>query len=222
MFLYEISKLKNDLLEYFNIIKDMFLWTTKLTEINKEELAKNINSRESQCNHYEVKIEENCIYAISQYAPKAQDLRLIITILYINNFLERIGDHIVNISESELFLYNNSTIILPDFLGEELEKMFSYTQQMLEESINAFIDKDSNKAHKICVKDKEINSLKKNLYQKLISKTIESPNLIEYILHIERIINNLERIADLTTNLCEEIIFLYEGKIIKHHREETL
>jgi phosphate transport system protein len=138
-----------------------------------------------------------------------------------SNDFERIADHIVNIAQSGKFLISNDKYILEKFWNL-LDELFSKTTNMFETSVKSFIKKDVEKAKYVCKLDQEVDGLKKNIYKKLIEEIKTKQENIESLLHIERIINNLERIADLSTNICEDIVFLYEAIIIKHHTEKTL
>ncbi|MEN3013484.1 MAG: phosphate signaling complex protein PhoU [Endomicrobiia bacterium] len=218
----KISKLKNQIIEYSNLIIDMFSDSLRsIFSTNKENLQEIIKEKEVKANEYEIELEEKCIYVIAQYEPKAFDLRFILSVLKMTNDLERMGDHIVNISQSGVFLMEHNKALISEY-KIDIEKIFNLTHNMFTESITSFIEENPIAAKKLCELDQQVDDLKKQIYRKIIEDIKTNPKDIEDYIHLERIINNIERIADLTTNICEDIIFLYEARIIKHHRDEKL
>jgi phosphate transport system protein len=146
----------------------------------------------------------------------AKDLRTILMIFKMNEDLERMADHTVNISQSSLRLLENPAV-KPLI---DIPEMASVAAQMVTDSITAFINEDQALAILVCERDNIIDSLRDKTYQELIDLMRADPANISRCLDLMRIARNLERIADLSTNLCEEVIFMVEGKIIKHHNIE--
>jgi len=218
----KILGLKNKIEGFANLVVDMGKDAFRCLKNKDEKIEEVIMSREVKSNDFEVEIEEDCVYIIAQYGPKAIDLRFVITVLKMSNDFERIADHIVNISQSGHILILEDKSILENF-WILLERLFNKTLFMFESSIQAFINREIEKAKHICEFDQEVDRLKKRIYGKIIEEIrSEADDNIKNLLHIERIINNLERIADLSTNICEDVIFLYEATIIKHHKKENL
>lgn len=217
----KILKLREGIVEYARLVEDMIEKSIKgLIERKKELLLEVIKIEEDKANKYEIMIDELCINIIAQYGPKAKDLRTVLMILKMNNDLERIADHAVNISQSASYLLEHPLGINGDIV-ENISNMVKITKKMLDDSIIAFINNDSCLARMVCKNDSVIDNLKYEFYKRLIDFMSSNPNLIESSLNIMRIINNLERIADLATNICEEVIFISEGKVIKHHFEDN-
>jgi phosphate transport system protein len=217
----KIQNLRTEIIEFANLVIDMLKDSYVCLKNKDEKIEELIMNNERKTNNLEIEMEENCIYTIAQYEPKASDLRFVITVLKMSNDFERIADHIVNIAQSGKFLISNDKYILEKFWNL-LDKLFNKTTYMFETSVKSFIKKDVEKAKYVCKLDQEVDELKKNIYKKLVEEIKTKQENIESLLHIERIINNLERIADLSTNICEDIVFLYEAIIIKHHTEKTL
>lgn len=218
----KISKLKNEIVEYSNLIIDMFNDALRYTfQKNIDKLEMIITEQEKKSNDYEVDLEEKCVYIIAQYQPKAFDLRLILCVLKMSNDLERIADHIVNIAQSGSYLIDHDFNLLNKYRAD-IEQIWSVTNNMLTESITSFIEQNSTAAKNLCKLDQSVDYMKAQIYRKIIEDIKIDPLNIERYLHLERIINNIERIADLSTNICEDIVFLYEAKIIKHHKDESL
>ncbi|MEI6155071.1 MAG: phosphate signaling complex protein PhoU, partial [Deltaproteobacteria bacterium] len=172
-----------------------------------------IEKDEPTANNTEIIIEEMCISMIAQFQPKAKDLRTILMILKINNDLERAGDHAVNIAESGLFL-NDRPQLKPLI---DIPRMAQDSINMLKDSITSFINEDSMLAYKVCERDNEVDDLANQIMRELITYMTGDPSTIERSLHLLKISRNLERVADLSTNICEDVIFMVEGAIIKHH-----
>jgi phosphate transport system protein len=146
----------------------------------------------------------------------AKDLRIILMIFKMNEALERMADHAVNISESGLYLLETPAV-KPLI---DIPEMATVAAQMLRESIAAFINEDAGLAKSVCARDSIIDDLRDKTYKELIDVMSEDSSTIKRCLHLMRISRNLERIADLSTNMCEDIIFIVEGKVIKHHHSD--
>ncbi len=213
----KISILKKKIVEFCLLIEKMIDESISgLLNKNSEILKKVINEYEIKANNFEIEIDELSIETIAQYQPKAKNLRTILMILKINNDLERIGDHAVNISESSLFLIERP-MVKPLI---DIPRMAEKTIEMVKESVNSFINENSSLARKICTEDEIIDDLRNQITRELITYMTSDPSTIERSLHLLRIAQNLERIADLSTNISEDVIYMVEGKIIKHHFEE--
>ncbi|MCM8785765.1 MAG: phosphate signaling complex protein PhoU [Candidatus Omnitrophica bacterium] len=212
-----IIELKRKITEFGLLIEKMIDESIAgLLNKNEERLKKVIEDLEEKANNFEIEIEELCIETIAQFEPKAKNLRIILMILKINNDLERIGDHAVNISESSLFLIKR-----PDVKPLiDIPRMADESIKMLKDSINSFINEDAEMARNVCYRDNIVDNLKDQIIRELVTYMISDPNTIERSLELIRITQNLERIADLSTNIGEDVIFITQGKIIKHHIEE--
>ena len=210
----KITNIKKKLIEYANLVENMIDDTLEgLLDKEKELLIKVIQEDEIASNKFELELEELCITAIAQFQPKARDLRTIITGLKINNDLERIADHAVNIAESSLFLIERPTV--KPFL--DIPRMSQIAVKMLKDSIIAFINEDIGLAYNVCLRDENVDALRDQVLRELIMLMSSNPATIERSFQIIRISSNLERIADLSTNISEDIIFMVQGKVIKHH-----
>jgi len=138
--------------------------------------------------------------------------------LKMNDVLERMGDHAVNIAQSSLFLLENP-LVKPLV---DIPEMAGLAAQMVRDSITAFINEDGPLAKSVCERDSIIDRLRDKNYSELIEVMSANPSAIEKSLNLLRISRNLERIADLSTNISEDVIFIVEGKIIKHHGINSL
>jgi len=208
-----IEEHKRDIVEYSLFVEKMIENAIKgLIEKNKELLLQVLNEDEDMANRREIAIEEKAISTIARYSPRGKDLRTIIMILRMNNDIERMGDHAVDISESALFLIERPQ--LKPFI--DIPRMAALTRQMVSDSIDSFMEEDSQKAYNVCQKDDIIDDFRDQIIRELITYMASDFNNIERALRILNIARHLERIADLSTNICEDVIYMVEGKNIKH------
>jgi phosphate transport system protein len=182
--------------------------STLLTEI--------IEKDEPKANDSEISIEELCTTMIAQYEPRAKDLRTILMVMKMNNDLERVGDHAVNIAECSLFLIERPS--LKPLL--DIPRMAEESVGMLKDAIEAFIKEDSLLAAMVCERDNIVDNLGQQILRELITFMGADPTTIERSMRLLNIARNLERIGDLSTNISEDVIFMVEGRVIKHHRDQ--
>lgn len=209
-----LQEIKQKLIEFSLLTEKMIDESINgLLKKNPVLLKHIIEIDEPQTNKLELEIEELCIETIAQYAPKASHLRTILMILKINNDLERMGDHAVNICESALFLIERPNV-KPLI---DIPRMAELTIKMLDDSLKSYIDQNPLLAKEVCRRDENVDNLRNQILRELITYMINDPATIERALHLLRITQNLERIADLSTNVCEDVVFMVEGKTIKHH-----
>uniref|UniRef100_A0A7C4YDV9 Phosphate-specific transport system accessory protein PhoU n=1 Tax=candidate division WOR-3 bacterium TaxID=2052148 RepID=A0A7C4YDV9_UNCW3 len=216
MLLERINILKKEIIEYAYFVEGMVTKSiNSLFERNTKKLIEIIENDEKYANVKEVEIEELCIQTIAQFEPKVSDLRTIIMIIKMNNDFERIADHAVNISQSSIFILKNSEIIMKEMILEIYKKTIS----MFKDAITSFIEQDPKLAKNVCERDDEVDDLRDEVYHNY-SKIIENhPEKSLSLLSTLKICSNLERIADLSTNISEDVIFILEGKIIKHYKD---
>ncbi|MEO0293291.1 MAG: phosphate signaling complex protein PhoU [candidate division WOR-3 bacterium] len=213
-----IKSLKKEIINYASLVEVMIEKSIQgLVKRQKELLKEVIEKDEEKANEMEMKIEEHCIETLAQFEPRAKDLRLIVAALKMNNDLERMADHAVNIAGNASFL-----IELPrEAFIEEILTMAEKTKKMLKDSVDSFIEGDTQKAEDVCKRDDEVDELQDKIIKALVSNMCVEPDSLASIdqrVHLLIIAKNLERIADLSTNICEDTIYLEKGKDIKHHR----
>ena len=164
----------------------------------------------------EIELEEQCVSLLALQQPMARDLRMLTSALRIANDLERVGDHAVNIAESAERLAQ-SRPITPE---PEIVEMARLTRQMLSDAIEAFIRGDAAAGREICRRDDKVDALHKSVFRILLTHMMEDPHQIGSGMELFLVSRNLERVADLATNIAEDVVFLVEGKSIKHHSED--
>lgn len=215
----EITSLKQDLIEYATFVENMIEKSINgLVQRDKDILLEVIEKDEPQSNNFEIGLDEFCTNLIARYQPRAVDLRTILMCLKMNSDMERIGDMAVNIAESSLFLIERPPvkplIDIPRLVNEAVKGM-------LKDSIESFVKENVKLAQNVCERDNIVDGLKDRIVRELITFMASDPSTIERSIHLIRISQNLERVADLATNICEDVIFIVEGKVIKHHKYEN-
>jgi phosphate transport system protein len=213
----EVISLKKRIVEYATFVEQMIKNSINgLMEKNESLLKKVIEKQEPQANDMELDIDEQGTVVMAKFQPTAKDLRLILMILQMNNDLERMADHAVNIAERSLFLIKNP-MVKPLI---DIPKTAEITMHMLKDSIDSFIKEDPKLAKSVCERDEKIDNLNSQILRELITYMFSDPATIERSIKLLQISNNFERIADLATNICEDVIYIVEGRVIKHHRDE--
>ncbi len=214
-----IESLKARLILYARLVEDMIERSIKAFGARQSEVLEAIIAvDEPRANELELELEEECIALVAQFEPKARELRTVLMVLGITNDLERLADHAVNISEAAREILARTALRTQD----EIPRMAELAIRMVEDSIQAFIEEDAALARKVCERDSAVDELADRIREQLVNAMVTSgePSIIEPSLYVLKIAANLERIADLSTNIGEDVIFMVEGRVIKHHKEE--
>jgi phosphate transport system protein len=164
----------------------------------------------------EVEIEEQCIRLLALQQPMARDLRMVTSALKIASDLERVGDHAVNIAQSTQRLVE-ARPITPE---PELIEMARLAREMLADALEAFVRADAQAGRDVCLRDDKVDALHRSVFRIMLTHMMEDPHTISVGMELVLVSRNLERVADLATNIGEDVVFLVEGKSIKHHAEE--
>ncbi|MRR09613.1 phosphate signaling complex protein PhoU [bacterium] len=178
--------------------------------------ARDIFRLDKEIDGMEVEIEEQAIALIALHQPAAGDLRFLIGAIKINNDLERIGDHGVNIAESALRLADQ-----PDLKPLiDIPRMATLATGMLKDSLDGFVSGQPEKARAVCGRDDQVDDLKDQIFRELLTYMMERPDSITRAMDLILVSRNLERIADLSTNISEETIYIAEARVIKHRCDQ--
>ena len=213
----KLTHLKHELINYANLVESMIDKSIQgLLKKEKNLLNALIEQDEKRSNEYELELDELCTHLIAQYEPKAKDLRTVLMIYKINKDLERMADHAVNIAESGLFLISKPS--LKPLI--DIPRMAAMTAKMVKDSIDSFVREDGVLARNVCLRDNDVDQLWEQIFRELVTFMISDVTSIERALSLIRIAHNLERIADLSTNIGEDVVFMVEGKVLKHHKDE--
>jgi len=163
----------------------------------------------------ELEIEETVVDLLATQQPMARDLRLLLAAMKIANDLERVGDHAVNIAQcAERLLAAH--LVAPE---PELVEMARQARGMLSGALDAFVRGDAVLGRDICRRDDSVDALNRSVFRILLTHMMEDPHIIGAAMELFLVSRNLERVADLATNIAEDVVFVVEGKTIKHHAE---
>jgi len=210
--------LKKEILALGAAVEEILYKAVKSLEDRDNALAGQVMEEDAEIDQMEVEIEENCLKVLALHQPVAIDLRLIIAILKINNDLERVGDLAVNIAERAAFLSSRERIDIPlDF-----KKMADISRDMLKKSLDSLISEDSTLAHKVCGMDDAVDAINREMYVTIQEGIKSYPARMESLIHLLSVSRHLERVADLATNIAEDVIYMIEGDIVRHKAEKYM
>jgi phosphate transport system protein len=212
----DLEALKEQLLLMGGRVENSIHKAIRALERRDEGLALDVVREDLVIDQHEIDIEERCLRLLALQQPLARDLRFITASLKISNDLERIGDHAVNIAGSAQRLGPEP----PLKPLVDIPRMQVLASGMLRDALDSFVRRDADAARKLVLRDDEMDQLNRQVFRELISFMIEDPRTITRALELVLVARNLERVADLTTNIAEEVVFIAEARIIKHHAED--
>jgi phosphate transport system protein len=208
----EIDRLKKRLLSICALVEEQVEAAVRSLTTRDAALAREVERRDVEIDQREVEVEEECLKVLALYQPVAIDLRLIVAALKINNDLERIGDLAVNIARKGLTIAGLPPLEIPF----DLRGMWEKTQTMLHDSIDALVNMDPQLASVVCGRDDEVDKMKRDIRLQAQHLISQNPSRVEFYLNLIAVGRNLERIADLATNIAEDVIYMAEGQIVRH------
>lgn len=212
----ELEKLKKQIMTLSSLVEERVEKAVKSLYKRDLNLSKEVINSDELIDMKEIEVEEECLKILALHQPVAGDLRFVIAALKINNDLERIGDLAVNIAERSLFLSQEKPIEMP-FDFDSMEKK---TRAMLKKSLDSLMKLDSSLAYEVCQDDDEVDAINRKMYEQVSKGVQKNPHDIDLLIHCLSISRHLERIADYATNISEDVIYLIEGKIIRHKPEK--
>ena len=208
----ELMQLKEKILKMGAMVETSIKDSVNALVERDNELAKKIIDKDHQINALDVEIDEDSIRLIALRQPKAGDLRFITTAMKITTDLERMGDMAVNIAERALEL--NEEPILKPYI--DIPRMKEIAQGMTRDALDAFVRKDKKLAMDVIMRDDEVDDLQHEVLKELAFFMVQDPTTVTRAMKISFITRYIERIADHATNIAEMVIYLVEGKIIRH------
>lgn len=212
----ELKDLKEKLLRMSSLAEEAICTAIKSLVDRDSNLAEKVIKSDDAINMLEIEIDELSIKLLALRQPEAGDLRFITSAIKIDKDIERMGDHAVNISESALDLLK----VPPLKPLIDIPRMAELAQAMVRDSLNAFVNSDVGLAKNVCERDTEVDNLNDQLFRELLTYMMQDPKNIERALNLILVARNLERVADLATNISEDVIYITNGRVIKHHLEE--
>jgi len=211
----KIDILNSQLLELGAQVEESVHLAVKAIDRRDAQMAAKVIDGDMEIDRKEVDLEEECLEILALHQPVATDLRHIIAVLKINKDLERAGDLAVNIAETALDISGRLKMAVP----RDYFVMAQQTQSMLKKSLDAFVNMSVETAYEVLAEDDEVDHKKHILHKQFEGRLLEEPGFIQPLIHLFLVSRHLERIADLATNIAEEVIYMVTGEIIRHGKK---
>ncbi len=211
----ELELLKSRLVAMSGIAEESVRTAVAALLERDRQKAQAVIARDEQLDELEVAIDDLAVNLLALQQPMARDLRFIMAAMKIGNDLERVGDHAVNVAEALEYMLQAA----PFPMLSELEEMARVATDMLSDALNAFVTSNSALAREVVQRDDRVDDLHENNFRVLLTHMMEDPRRITAGMDLLLVSGNIERIADLATNVAEEVVFFVEGRTIKHHAE---
>ena len=212
----QLAHLKQRLLDMSDLATSLLDLSVDALLSRDSAMAEAVVAGDRDVDALELEVEDQAIALLALQQPMARDLRFIIASIKVSNDLERVGDHAVNIAQSAQRLAQSSTVITPD---PEIADMARRARKMLRDSLTAFVRADGALGRDVCRADDEVDAMHNSVFRILVTHMMEDARTITPSLELLLVSRNLERVADLATNIGEDAVFLAEGKQIKHNSE---
>jgi phosphate transport system protein len=213
----DIARLKKDLLSLCSLVESQVEKAVRAFLERDDILAREVVNRDTEIDDREIEVEEECLKTLALHQPVAIDLRMTIAILKMNSDLERIGDLAVNIARKAIAVASEPPLeAVFDIAGMGLK-----SQAMLRDSIDSLVEMNVELARQVCLRDDEVDDLKHAIRIDVESMIRHQPEHTQALLRLLAVSRNLERIADGATNIAEDVIYLSEGEITRHGRNNT-
>ena len=213
----EIERVKKSILALCAIVEDQVQAAVRALLERDVELAHSVEQRDRDIDQREVEVEEECLKILALHQPVAIDLRFIVAAMKINNDLERIGDLAVNIARKAVsFAAEPPMAIALDIAG-----MWEKTHAMLRDSLDALVNLDAALAADVCRRDDEVDQIKHEIRAGAEEQIRREPERVRALMRLLAVSRNLERIADCATNIAEDVIYMSQGRIIRHNKPDV-
>lgn len=210
----DLEKLKKEILKLGTMVESAI--NNAILALNNREMlyVDEVLRLEDHINEMEVKIEEDCLKILALHQPVAGDLRFIVVSLKVNNDLERMGDFAKNIAKRARELMQEEPIsTLPEFVNE----LPNLVRTMVRNSLDALVKLDVSLAREVIAMDDKVDEINRAMYQEVTRVAKENASKTEVAISLLSTSRYMERIGDLSTNIAEDVIFMVEGRVIRHH-----
>ncbi len=210
----QIGNLKQKILFVGTLVEEAIAKSISALMNRDRNLARTVIEEDAEIDRMEVDVEEEVLKTLALYQPVAADLRFVVAVLKINNDLERMGDLAKNIAKRVLFLTQCERVDLP----AEFRAMSTKTQAMVKQSLDALVNSDTMLARKVREADDEVDTLRSEIQKRIEQQIVQNPKQTECMMRLTSVSRHLERLADMATNIAEDVIYMVEGEIVRHHR----
>lgn len=208
----DLERLKKMVLEMGTIVEESISRAiTALATCNRA-LAENVIEGDNETDRREVQIEEECLKLLALHQPVARDLRFVVAVLKMNNDLERMGDFAVNMAERVLFLASTRQVPVP----RDLLMMAQKVTSMVHRSLDSLIESNATLARAVILADDEVDELRNQIFSAVMDEIRADVERLEQWVQLLSAVRYLERIADLATNIAQDVIYLVEGDVVRH------
>ncbi|MBX3374761.1 MAG: phosphate signaling complex protein PhoU [Phycisphaeraceae bacterium] len=208
----QLTGIRRHILRFGASVEQRVTRAIEALEQRNEAIAREVREGDAEINAEEIDIEHECLQVLALTHPVASDLRFIMTVLRINNDLERVGDKAKNISKRVLAMGGFRQLDLPD----TLRQMGEETRRMLGNALSALANNDPDLASQVRRADDRVDQLQKELFTWAHDQIRGSVDRTEAVIQLLAVVRALERIADLSTNIAEDVIFLIGGQVVRH------
>uniref|UniRef100_A0A7C4VS34 Phosphate-specific transport system accessory protein PhoU n=1 Tax=Desulfatirhabdium butyrativorans TaxID=340467 RepID=A0A7C4VS34_9BACT len=211
-FLKELEKIKKMILTLGAQVEEQVQLAVQAIMQTDAKLAERIIQKDHEIDDMEVEVEEECLKVLALHQPVAVDLRFLIAVIKINNDLERIGDEAVNIAQRVEAISRKKGIAFTfDYSTMAIKAEF-----MLKQSLDALVNMDIDRAYRVLILDDEVDAIKREAYDKIKEAMRIHPDHVGYLINLLLVSRHIERIADHSTNIAEEVVYLIDGEIVRH------
>ena len=214
----ELHRLRSALVDQFGTVEQMIQLSVRSLMERSTALADQVIAGDEEVDQADLSIEEECLKLLALHQPVATDMRWLITVVKINNDLERMADLACNIAERSKSLEMFPLYPVP----EEIQEMVLISTRMVRDALDSFVESDAQKASEVIQEDEQMDALNRTVIQNIKNSMRHYPDNVDPALHCFSASRHLERIADLATNISEDVIYLVEGTIVRHQHDTYL
>lgn len=211
----ELDVLQDRLLEMAGLVEEVVGRAVAAILERDPSAAPEVAEWDDRIDELEIEIDERALGLLALHQPMAGDLRLVMSALKVCNDLERVGDHGENIAKAARRISDMEP--MPDV--PEIAEMADIAREMLSDALAAYVSRNAGTARMVCMRDDKVDDLQRSLHRILVTHMMEEPRRIGPALELLLVAQNIERIADLSTNISEDVVFLVEGRTIKHYAD---
>ena len=217
-FLRQIDKLKRLIITLGEMVQDAVDHSIVAVTERDAVLAQKVMEAEEKIDEMEVEIEEECLHTLALHQPVAFDLRYVVSVLKINNDLERVSDLAKNIAQQAVLLSKEPKLLEVPF---DLPHMARLVKAMLRDALKAMVNVDTTLAQGVINADDAVDDLHEAVYGIIFKKLRETPQFIEQLMHLMSVSRQLERIADHAVNIAEDVLYTSGGEIVRHSKNKS-
>ena len=211
----QIENLKERILSLGTLVEEAISKSITALINRDTSLAQRVIANDSEIDAMEVEVEEECLKMLALYQPVAADLRFVVAALKINNDLERMGDLARNIAKRVTQLEGGDPYDLPP----EIRTMATQAQEMVRQCLDAVVKRDPTLARQVREEDDIVDEARQRIQRRVLQGIKDQPKNVENLLRINSVSKHIERIADMATNIAEDVVYMVEGDIVRHRSE---